>query len=200
MRGRWIVIGVAVLAAAVFGAVWFQPQRLLYDDRVDEALPSMGAEAADTGAAGAASPAAAAADAGEDVAADDTDAPTETTAGEAAGAPAEPRLLASGEFGARSHPGAGTASIYELDGGRRVLRLEGFETDNGPDLFVYLTAAAPDAPEDEFEADYLDLGRLKGNVGDQNYDVPPDADLSRYRSVAIWCDRFSVVFTTAPLA
>ncbi len=95
----------------------------------------------------------------------------------------------------------GTATIYQLADGKHVLRLTGFETANGPDLHVYLVAArdVPDADTVK-RADHIELGSLKGNAGDQNYDVPPGTDLSKYQAVTIWCNRFSVNFGTAPLA
>ena len=114
-------------------------------------------------------------------------------------APSEPAVLASGTFVDRSHPTSGQVKVL-TDGERRVLRLEDLRTDNGPDLNVYLVPAAPDAPAGEFGQDFVDLGDLKGNVGDQNYDIPDDVDLERYSTVVIWCVRFSVAFGAAGLA
>ena len=108
--------------------------------------------------------------------------------------------LAEGTFIDRSHPTEGTAVILSDGGTQRVLRLEGFRTDNGPDLFVYLSTASADAPAGEFDDDFIDLGVLKGNVGDQNYEIPADVDLSGYTSVVIWCRRFAVAFGAADLA
>jgi hypothetical protein len=115
-------------------------------------------------------------------------------------APSEPRLLRSGEFHSVAHEGSGTASIYELPDGKRVLRLENFEVLNGPDLYVWLSAAA-DAGNARTILDnqYAELGRLKGNQGNQNYELPADLDVSAFNSVTIWCRRFSVNFATAPL-
>jgi hypothetical protein len=75
-----------------------------------------------------------------------------------------------------------------------------FATSNGPDVRVYLVAS-PDAKDNETvtKAGFVELGKLKGNEGNQNYDVPEDLDLSKYRAVTIWCRRFSVNFATAPL-
>ena len=86
-------------------------------------------------------------------------------------------------------------------GGRRVLRLTDFATSNGPDVRVYLVATT-DASDNKTvtKAGFVELGKLKGNEGDQNYDLPDDLDLTRYRAVTIWCRRFSVNFATAPLA
>jgi hypothetical protein len=108
--------------------------------------------------------------------------------------------LAAGEFRGLAHDTKGTATIYEVTGGKRVLRLTGFETSNGPDVHVLLVAA-DDAKDDATvkDAGYIDLGSLKGNVGDQNYDIPADANLANYRACTIWCNRFSVNFGTAPL-
>ena len=83
---------------------------------------------------------------------------------------------------------------------QRFLRFEDFATDNGPDLNVYLSTAPPDAPAGDFDDDFVDLGDLKGNIGSQNYEIPADVDLDRYRSVVIWCVRFGVAFGAAELS
>ncbi len=84
----------------------------------------------------------------------------------------------------------GTAQVL-TDGDQRVLRLEGFNSPNGPDLKVYLRAD---------NGDFVSLGDLRGNIGDQNYDVPADVDLEVFNSVDIWCERFSVGFGLAGLS
>jgi hypothetical protein len=108
--------------------------------------------------------------------------------------------LLSGQFKGYAHETEGTAAIYGMDS-KRILRLTNFRTSNGPDVHVYLVAA-PDAKDDATvkNAGFVDLGSLKGNIGDQNYDVPDTVDLGKYRAVTIWCRRFSVNFGTAPLA
>jgi Electron transfer DM13 len=110
-------------------------------------------------------------------------------------------ILATGKFHSVAHQSKGTATIYRLADGKRVLRLTDFETSNGPAVYVYLVSA-PDATDSKTvtEARTLDLGALKGNIGDQNYDLPADADLAVFHSVTIWCKRFSVNFATAPLS
>jgi len=81
------------------------------------------------------------------------------------------------------------------------LRLTEFATSNGPDVHVYLVAAGDVQDNATVKtAGFVDLGSIKGNVGDQNYDVPADVDLAKYRAVTIWCRRFAVNFGTAPLA
>ncbi len=112
---------------------------------------------------------------------------------------ADPLELAEGMFIDRSHPTRGRAVVLGDAGGQRFVRFEDFVTDNGPDLNVYLSTAPPDAPATDFDEDFVDLGDLKGNVGSQNYEIPTDVDLDRYRTVVIWCVRFGVVFGAAPL-
>jgi hypothetical protein len=114
---------------------------------------------------------------------------------------AAPSALARGAFHSVAHETHGTATVLDLGGGKRILRLTDFETSNGPDVRVYLVAA-PDASDNATvsKAGFVELGALKGNQGDQNYDVPASVDLGTYRAVTIWCRRFSVNFATAPLA
>jgi len=109
-------------------------------------------------------------------------------------------ILASGEFHPVSHDGKGKASVYQLADGKKVLRFTEFETSNGPDVHVYLVAAN-DASDDATvtTAGFIQLGPIKGNKGDQNYELPGDVDLMKYRAVTIWCERFSKNFATAAL-
>ena len=121
-----------------------------------------------------------------------------------AGAPAAetaPVLVAGGQFHGVHHETMGRASLYRLPDGKRVLRFTDFATSNGPDVRIYLVAAA-DANDNETvtKAGFVELGPMKGNQGDQNYDVPDNVDLSKYRAVTVWCKRFGVNFATAPLA
>ena len=110
-------------------------------------------------------------------------------------------VLRRGEFAPRAHEGRGHAEVLQLAGGRRILRFTEFETLNGPDLQVYLIGSADAAGRGDLDANgFLPLGALKGNAGDQNYEIPADADLSKYRAVSVWCRRFGVNFTTATLA
>jgi len=114
---------------------------------------------------------------------------------------AEPQLLAAGRFHGVAHEGKGQASVYQLQDGKRVLRLTEFETSNGPDVHVYLVAANDATDSDTVKkAGFVEISPLKGNVGDQNYELPAEVDLSKYRAVTIWCQRFGVNFATAPLS
>jgi electron transfer DM13 len=108
--------------------------------------------------------------------------------------------LVSGRFNSVAHETRGSATIYRLGNGSRSLRLTRFATSNGPDVRVYLVAA-PNAVDNETvkKAGFVELGKLKGTDGDQNYDVPADLDLDKYQAVTIWCRRFGVNFGTAAL-
>jgi hypothetical protein len=110
------------------------------------------------------------------------------------------RALVRGSFHSVAHKTHGVATVLQLSDGSRILRLTDFATSNGPDVRVYLVAA-PDAGDNATvtRAGFVELGKLKGTDGDQNYAVPADLDLSKYRAVTIWCHRFSVNFATAPL-
>jgi len=114
---------------------------------------------------------------------------------------AAPMTLAQGSFKSLAHETRGLATIYMLAEGKQTLRLTEFETSNGPDVHVYLTAAEVEKGSDAIKtAGFIDLGSMKGNKGDQNYDIPADVDLSKYKNVTIWCARFGVNFGIAPLA
>jgi hypothetical protein len=121
--------------------------------------------------------------------------------GSTTAAPAQPTTLLSGQFHGVAHETSGTATIYQLPDGKRVLRFTEFMTSNGPDVQVYLVAAN-DATDNETvtKAGFIHLAALKGNQGDQNYDIPAEVDLARYRAVTVWCRRFGVNFGTAPLS
>jgi hypothetical protein len=113
----------------------------------------------------------------------------------------DPQIVASGVFSDIDviHQGSGTATIYQLANNSRVLRFEDFRVTNGPNLHVYLTRASDPRTPEEVGIDYIDLGPLKGNVGNQNYEVPIEVDLSVYQGVVIYCVTFRVVFSTAAL-
>ena len=115
-------------------------------------------------------------------------------------APSPTQALESGTFYGVLHPTEGTATIYRMGDGTHVLRFTNFKTSNGPDVHVYMVAA-DDARDSAsvLRAGFIDLGAIKGNMGDQNYTLGPDVDLSKYRAVSVWCKRFSVNFGTAPL-
>ncbi len=106
--------------------------------------------------------------------------------------PGEIVTIYSGSFEGNSrYDITGVADVLNDGSEQRFLRFENFESDNGPDLKVYLRAE---------NGDFVSLGDLKGNIGDQNYEIPTDVDLSVFNTVDIWCERFGVGFGTAPLA
>jgi hypothetical protein len=112
---------------------------------------------------------------------------------------AAPVDVARGEFVSREHHTEGVVRVLRLANGRHVARLERLDTSNGPDLYVYLSTNRAEGPERAFDDDFVSLGRLKGNIGDQNYDVPAGTDLDRFATLVIWCDRFDAVFGAADL-
>ncbi|HUS42764.1 MAG TPA: DM13 domain-containing protein [Ilumatobacteraceae bacterium] len=195
------LVGVAVLAFGVFGV-----HTLFIDDKVDEAGPVF-----DSGTTA------------SDVAADEpatTDVPLSTEATEVqetsdeapaappvatvppVTAPPTPQIvtIADGSFIPRGrYSGEGDALVLNDGSAQRFLRFENFSTDNGPDLRVYLSASDANGDSGAFDDDFIDLGVLKGNIGDQNYEIPPEVDLSVYDTVVVWCVRFSTPFTAADL-
>jgi hypothetical protein len=111
-------------------------------------------------------------------------------------------VLASGEFRDADavHRGSGTAEVFRGEDGTLTLRFTDFEVTNGPDLKVWLVkSAGVTSSADVVGSDYLALGPLKGNIGDQNYAIPPGTEVSAYGSAVIWCEQFSVLFSAAEL-
>jgi len=159
--------GTFALAAAgtiVFVLLFFEPQALFIDDKVNESLPAAAA-------------------------------PTQQAADESP----QPRTLGSGSFRGLAHDASGKALVLDIDG-KRYLRFEDLDVSNGPDLKVYLSPAPASSEEGAFNDAIVDLGELKGNIGDQNYEIPAGVDLDRFRSAVVWCKRFGVGFAVAPLA
>ncbi len=112
------------------------------------------------------------------------------------------RKLSAGAFrdADRFHKGSGRATVYLLPDDTHVLRLEEFNVTNGPELHVLLSAHPdPTSRSELMGGDYLDLGKLKGNMGNQNYEVPAGTDVTAHRSVIIYCAPFHVIFSVAPL-
>jgi hypothetical protein len=114
----------------------------------------------------------------------------------AAQPPAGPVLLGAGRFvGLAGHSGTGDAGIFQNPEGSYVLRFENFDIENGPDLEVYLV---PGADRTSLDPGSIHLGGLKGNVGNQTYDLPPGTDLAPGPYTAlVWCEAFTVEFVGA---
>ena len=196
-RYRWVIIAGGV-AALVVAFLAFRPDKLFVDDVVDESLEdafpvSTPADSAPTTTTAAPPPSTTAAVEPATTVAP----PTTTTTTEPAG-PAGPMAVTAGSFYGIDHSASGTTTVYEQDG-QYVLRFED-DTDiqNGPDLWVWVL------PTNDYEggdpAEFIDLGKIKGNVGGQNYELPEEFDPAVHRSVLVWCLRFGVPFAAAPLA
>lgn len=180
-RRVWIGLGILVLIGLPI--VWYLASPLFIDREVDEAFPTLAPSATQTMSAAVAMP----------------DTMMEDPMPEADAA--EMTILAQGDFyDLGGHPGMGTATVYQLSDSSRVLRFENFEVLNGPQLHVWLVPPdpVPDTVGREIPG-YFDLGPLKGNIGDQNYELPDELILEDYGSVVIWCVPFRVPFNAAPL-
>ncbi|MFA9564148.1 MAG: DM13 domain-containing protein, partial [Acidimicrobiales bacterium] len=112
--------------------------------------------------------------------------------------PSGPVLLGAGQFvGLAGHSGTGDAGIFQNPDGSLVLRFENFDIENGPDLEVYLV---PGPDQTSLTEGSIHLGALKGNIGDQNYELPPGTDLAPGAYTAlVWCEAFSVEFVGATI-
>ncbi|MEP7064799.1 MAG: DM13 domain-containing protein [Gemmatimonadota bacterium] len=179
MHKRTLLISVAAIAA-IAGWYAFRPERLFINQKVSESLPSGAAESSSGMVANAS---------------------TTTSMMPANVEGNAPVALSSGNFHGVHHETQGTATLYRLADGKRVVRFTNFSTSNGPDVRIYLIAAS-DALDNATvqKAGFVELGPMKGNQGDQNYEIPEGVDLTKYRAVTIWCKRFGVNFATAPLA
>jgi len=174
-RRRSVQVATAFLTVAgAFGLYWFQPWKLVTDEEVDESLTAVSV-------------------------------PEVSAASRVAAATSSGSVLErQGGFVTHEHRTTGTARVIRDADGSHRLELVGLDTSNGPDLRVWLS----DQPVRPGVAgwrvfddgDWVELGRLKGNKGDQAYAVPAGTDLDRLSSVTIWCKRFSVSFGAAPLA
>ena len=183
MRKRVVipaVLLVAVIAVSV-GLYLFQPWRIFTSSTLIEDVPAAATPAAQPGTQQSAGPAAPPAVAPVPV----------------------PRELATGRLISHEHASSGTVKILELANGSRILRFEGLDTSDGPDLHVWLTNAPVIEGSGGWyvfdDGAYLDLGALKANKGDQNYEIPAATELGDYSSVSIWCARFAVSFAAAEL-
>jgi hypothetical protein len=115
---------------------------------------------------------------------------------------ADPQPVYSGSLEGKAHQTSGRATIYETTGGKQYLCLTDFRTSNGPDVHVLLARGDDESLNQEVvkgELDRVELGALKGNQRDQNYDLPASVDLRMYNAVVIYCERFHAVFGVALL-
>ena len=173
LRNKVLIAIAAVLIPVVAWALyWFQPWKLFTNDTIHDALPAVATEPVPSHSA----PAPA------------TTAPTDT-------------LLARGTFISHEHHTSGTASIVRLASGKRVLAIANLDTSEGPVVKVWLTdrKVTKNGWHVFDDGKYVNLGDLKGNLGNQVYRIPDSTDLSQLQSVVIWCDRFDVSFGAAEL-
>jgi hypothetical protein len=174
----WVVLAVLV-AGGTFGMYWFQPWKLFTSTTVNDALSSPAPSAPPPPAA------------------------TASTAPASAAAPAGPAVVRQGAFVTHEHDTAGGARIVRTASGGVQLELVGLSTSDGPDLRVWLTDQEVKTGTAGWrvfdDGRYVELGRLKGNRGDQVYPIGADVDLAGFRSVTIWCKRFAVSFGAAEL-
>jgi Electron transfer DM13 len=205
-----VTAAVAVVLIAV-GLPLFQPWRVFTNTVVDEALPGAAPPASTPPASvspsspstqpSSTTPPTVSASPKASPKTSPAETPTETPTKSADTGPA---TLARGTLISHEHDTTGTVAILRLADGSRVLRLEGLDTSDGPDLEVWLSDAEVKPGRAGWhlfdDGRYHDLGDLKGNKGNQNYPIPADIDLADFRSVSIWCDRFNVSFGAATLA
>jgi hypothetical protein len=206
-RRVWIVIAASAVAVAGAAVAWYLVSPLFIDRTVDEAF-AFEASGQDEGVLWSEEESGEAG--GDRVTATPRDVDSQPTPGAGLDEVATaadpdatsdaPLILRQGVFRDADavHRGSGSATIYRLPDGARVLRLEDFSVTNGPDLHVLLAeGASPTGREDLGET--VDLGALKGNVGSQNYDLPRGVDPARFGSIVIYCQPFRVVFSVAEL-
>ncbi|GAA0265745.1 DM13 domain-containing protein [Cryptosporangium japonicum] len=167
----WVLIPV-LLAAAGFGLYWFQPWRLATNTTVADEVPVVPA-------------------------------PAPTASASASAPPVGNRLVATGTFVTHEHDTSGRVQLIERPGGTHQLVLLGLRTSDGPDLRVWLTDQAVRPGRAGWhvfdDGRYLEVAALRGNRGNQVYDLPATTDVEGLRSVTIWCKRFSVSFGAAEL-
>jgi hypothetical protein len=171
MPQRQILVPVAVVLVVVLGVglYLFQPWRLLTVRETHEALLVPASTSAST--------------------------PTRAPATVAE----SPEEVAAGEWRSLEHATTGKASLIKLPNNAYSVQFASLDTSDGPDLHVYLSPHASDSSEKTFGQGFTSLGKLKGNRGDQVYEIPAGVDVSAIRSVVIWCQRFSAGFAVAPL-
>jgi hypothetical protein len=187
-----VAVGTAFgVAALVIAAGLFQPWRLFVDERVDDLLPTEALVSSSVIASADSAPA-------QPSATKSRPGPTrdpETV---------EPKIIRTGRLISHEHRTSGRVKIIKLADGRRLLRFEDLDTSSGPDLRVWLSSAPVVEGKGGWYVfgrhPHVELGRLKANLGNQNYAVPADVDLAELDSVSIWCKRFRVSFGAAALS
>lgn len=203
-RYKWLIVAVVGLGVVV-AFLAFRPDKLFVDDVVDESLSDAFSVSATNEPASEDVPETTTTSLAPTTTSSSGTTPPDTTTTVAPtttttkAPPTEPTAIATGDFYGIDHAAEGTATVYELNGDY-VLRFED-DTDiqNGPDLYIYVL------PTDDYDkgdslGEFIDLGKIKGNVGGQNYELPDSYDPEIHQFVMVWCLRFNVPFAAAPLA
>lgn len=179
-RRTWLGAAAVVVVVAVAASLWFEPWRLLTHSYADEALPVALATEVVTTAPVTPGPTT----------------PATTAATPRTTPPAADVLVSRTAFVSAEHETTGEVLLIRLADGSHLVRLMGFKTSDGPDLHVVLGTS--DAGDIDV-GDPLELGPLRATSGNLNYAVPAGTDVSTFRNIAIWCQRFDAVFGSAPL-
>ncbi len=202
-RKRFLIVALAILIIPVAAVLWWLLSPLLVDDEVNEEFP-FSAEAlipANMTRAAVEQTMVEAANLDDRASESMAEATMMATGGASDDASKLSRLKTGGFRDADSfHKGSGAATIYEGSDGARALRLEDFRVTNGPELHVIVSPSAnPQNREEVTSSGYVDLGKLKGNVGNQNYTIPDNVEIPELGSVVIYCKPFHVIFSVASL-
>lgn len=177
------------------GAQIFQPWKLFIDTEVQEAIPTSQQAPPDATEAESSD--------SDSVATTESTAEPSMQATKSEVAKTEPIILAQGSLISHEHATSGTVKILQLADGTRILRLENLDTSDGPRVEVWLTDAPVLESQDGWfvfdDGKHQSLGALKGNQGNQNYEIPADLNLEDFSSISLWCVTFSVSFGAAEL-
>lgn len=188
-------IGMLGIVALAFGAYVFQPWKLFVDTEVQETIPSAQPAPAETLEV----------EESDSAAIESSEAAVEPSVPDtkADAVKTEPLILAQGSLISHEYATSGTVKILQLADGTRILRLENLDTSDGPKVEVWLTDAPVLEGRDGWfvfdDGNHRSLGALKGNQGNQNYEIPAELDLADFSSVSLWCVTFSVSFGAAEL-
>ncbi len=125
--------------------------------------------------------------------------PTAESRVEPSAVPTEPVMLSSGAFRGIDHESRGMAMLFKQPDGSMMLRLNDFYVEPGPDMYVFVAKAADIHQPSDLQAGYLELSKLKGSEGNQNYPLPDDFDPALYNNVVIWCEKYQVLMAVAPI-
>ncbi|WP_245794010.1 DM13 domain-containing protein [Buchananella hordeovulneris] len=202
-KKKWMIIGAIGSVALIVALVLFQPWLLFIDKRVDDALPTVATRP--SAAVSPSAPGAATASSSPVPTDAATPAPSTPAPQDSEPAPSEEvaREVAAGTFISHEHDTSGRASIVRLPDGSHQLVFENLSTSLGPDVRVWLSAGPVVEGRDGWftaaDHPHLDVAPLKGNLGNQVYDLPADFDPAQWPTVDLWCEDFSVSFGAAAL-